>query len=253
MRIKLTSLSKTLAACALGLIAVNADAAVLRLDITGFVAKVDVASPNLPTILEDNITKGVQGDAVTGYMLIDTDKAYVTSIAPNIGTITYSNVPGPNPVPFIFAAGFSVAGMDFSTGDFATSVPANNIAIITDDSSASLPAADSYMATSNTYVGIFDWFNLHMKSDAVAGNAGLTDGLSLNQPLTGGLQGVVSYFSYRNSTDDIQLDIRYVPTALSISEVSAVPVPAAVWLFSSGLLGLIGSLRRNKGLKGSHL
>lgn len=33
---------------------------------------------------------------------------------------------------------------------------------------------------------------------------------------------------------------------LSIIKLSAVPVPAAVWLFSSGLIGLIGIARRNK-------
>lgn len=36
----------------------------------------------------------------------------------------------------------------------------------------------------------------------------------------------------------------YVGVAL-VREVSAVPVPAAVWLFGSGLLGLIGVARRN--------
>ena len=34
--------------------------------------------------------------------------------------------------------------------------------------------------------------------------------------------------------------------AVQSGDVSAVPVPAAVWLFSSGLLGLIGVARRNK-------
>jgi hypothetical protein len=34
------------------------------------------------------------------------------------------------------------------------------------------------------------------------------------------------------------------PIALSITEVAAVPVPAAVWLFGSALTGLIGVNRR---------
>ena len=32
-----------------------------------------------------------------------------------------------------------------------------------------------------------------------------------------------------------------------ILSVSAVPVPAAVWLFGSGLIGLIGFAKRKKG------
>jgi hypothetical protein len=33
-------------------------------------------------------------------------------------------------------------------------------------------------------------------------------------------------------------------TSLHVTSISAVPVPAAVWLFGSGLLGLIGVARR---------
>jgi hypothetical protein len=41
---------------------------------------------------------------------------------------------------------------------------------------------------------------------------------------------------------DVQLDVS------DGNEVSAVPVPAAVWLFGSGLLGFISYSRRNKRL-----
>ena len=34
---------------------------------------------------------------------------------------------------------------------------------------------------------------------------------------------------------------------VSVTSVSAVPVPAAVWLFGSGLIGLVGVARRNRG------
>jgi len=33
---------------------------------------------------------------------------------------------------------------------------------------------------------------------------------------------------------------------LTYGDVSAVPVPAAVWLFGSGLVGLVGIARRKK-------
>ena len=47
-------------------------------------------------------------------------------------------------------------------------------------------------------------------------------------------------------TDDIKITIRTGPSG-SGSEttyVQQIPVPAAVWLFGSGLLGLIGAARR---------
>jgi hypothetical protein len=36
------------------------------------------------------------------------------------------------------------------------------------------------------------------------------------------------------------------PASLTISEASPVPVPAAAWLFGSGLIGLVGVARRKK-------
>ncbi|HIB83546.1 MAG TPA: VPLPA-CTERM sorting domain-containing protein, partial [Chromatiaceae bacterium] len=42
-------------------------------------------------------------------------------------------------------------------------------------------------------------------------------------------------------------DFTYVPDLISINanvNVSDVPVPAAVWLFGSGLIGLVGMARR---------
>ena len=45
----------------------------------------------------------------------------------------------------------------------------------------------------------------------------------------------------------VQLDFTYVPDLISINAnvaVSDVPVPAAAWLFGSGLIGLVGMARR---------
>lgn len=41
-------------------------------------------------------------------------------------------------------------------------------------------------------------------------------------------------------------EVQFKPGGWSVTETSAVPVPAAVWLFGSGLLGLVGVARRKK-------
>ena len=41
-------------------------------------------------------------------------------------------------------------------------------------------------------------------------------------------------------------DRDYNDLVVRVSGASVVPVPAAVWLFGSGLLGLVGIARRNK-------
>jgi len=49
--------------------------------------------------------------------------------------------------------------------------------------------------------------------------------------------GANSYtVTFANGVNVVQVDVQVVP---------AVPVPAAVWLFSSGLLGLVGVIRRS--------
>lgn len=54
------------------------------------------------------------------------------------------------------------------------------------------------------------------------------------------LDGAISAQTFANAEWVIN------PTTGSVAYVSAVPVPAAVWLFASGLLGLVGVSRRRK-------
>lgn len=51
---------------------------------------------------------------------------------------------------------------------------------------------------------------------------------------------------YFRFSDGASLFVDPIYATLNISPVSAVPVPAAVWLFGSGLIGLAGIARRKK-------
>lgn len=70
----------------------------------------------------------------------------------------------------------------------------------------------------------------------------------------GDKNGVPFYSALLNMTDYISIDITKLPNVwrldkagnLTYAPVSAVPIPAAVWLFGSGLLGLAGIARRRK-------
>lgn len=69
----------------------------------------------------------------------------------------------------------------------------------------------------------------------------LTATYSLENIFTMDLTGTTFEFLNLNPTDTD--DYRFY---ISVMEVTAVPVPAAVWLFGSGLLGLAGIARRRK-------
>jgi len=58
---------------------------------------------------------------------------------------------------------------------------------------------------------------------------------------------VIENFAYVTTTDPY-----YSAgfTTVELISVSAVPLPAAIWLFASGLIGLIGVARRKQGIKG---
>jgi hypothetical protein len=74
-------------------------------------------------------------------------------------------------------------------------------------------------------------------------NGGLVDALSTANPLVfAAINPSVNQVIEILNTDATRLNYLFSPTD------AVVPVPAAVWLFGSGLLGLVGVARRRRGL-----
>ena len=115
---------------------------------------------------------------------------------------------------------------------------------------------DAYISTTEivsfdaTYTGLhtFDWslddlvyFGYSSLSNDVSFQLGTTvntGGPYVGSPFSFTLN---RYVAYLNSNEFSHTDEYMV-----IQEVSSIPVPAAVWLFGSGLLGLVGLVRRER-------
>lgn len=142
-------------------------------------------------------------------------------------TWTLDNVTLSGPAPFgqVFASG----SFDYDAiNDIYSNI---NITSVTSYSSFSNGDA-SFLDAGGTYLSAGAIFNLNF--DTALTNAGGTIGVSAEEVLL-----------YSISPPSSML-----PTVLTgsgfVTGTPAVPVPAAVWLFVSGLIGLIGIARRNK-------
>ena len=145
--------------------------------------------------------------------------------------------------------------------DYSGSVPGNPDA--SDISSITGVTVDLYYkndhpsAEEGPFASSYDTTYTNSPSDPEDALIGYTGGSSISCPecfllVKDGNQDPIWYIfdiGTWNGTDDIVLN-GFWPAQGAISHVSiygsAVPVPAAVWLFGSGLLGLIGIARRKK-------
>ena len=141
-------------------------------------------------------------------------------------TWTLDNVTLSGPAPFsqVFASG----SFDYdATIDVYSNI---NITSVTSYNSFSNGDA-SFLDASGAYLSAGAIFNLNF--DTALTNAGGTIGVSAEEVLL---------FSFTPPSG--------LPTVLTgsgfVTGTPAVPVPAAVWLFGSGLIGLIGVARRKK-------
>ena len=77
--------------------------------------------------------------------------------------------------------------------------------------------------------------------------SGYNNGIQVWKVSTG-LNGSYKYFGAQaGAIDELILDFgnHFLVDDIVLNEMSAVPVPAAAWLFGSGLIGLVGISRRN--------
>jgi len=240
-------MKKIIAFCAAGLITLSADAAILRLDFSGYVGKVS-GSSGVPTIRESDVVAGelIQGDTVSGSYLIDTSEALLISFTPSLGLAVYrtfeTNAASSTGPSLITASTFTVGGIAFSSGDITPAQTTSQF-FVTDD-----PSRDGYRVNyQRVFSFISDFYFLGLDPQALPGNTNLTNGFGLDQPLSGAFLGNSAFnvFNYASQSTGTSLLLTYVLTDAQITEVSAVPLPAAVWLFGSGLIGL-GALAHKK-------
>lgn len=132
-------------------------------------------------------------------------------------------------------------GFDFSEVEWTLSYDSSVISI----NEVFLAGQGSYQVTNNTLIieqqpfdlvpdGVFNIFEMILAIDVVAVGAGHTD-------LT-----LVSAIGTNNSQQLIDvLNVYGAPTSVTYN-VTAVPVPAALWLFGSALLALVSGSRSKK-------
>ncbi len=113
------------------------------------------------------------------------------------------------------------------------------------------------LGTEVSYSGPFSWTNSMTIIDS---DINVRLGLTLqNFHFLGGVNSISSFSAdlLPGQGSGFYLEITSEPNAIFLTgintpftidhiEISAIPVPAAVWLFSSGILGLTGIARRKK-------
>ncbi|MBT2971353.1 MAG: VPLPA-CTERM sorting domain-containing protein [Candidatus Thiodiazotropha sp. (ex Ctena orbiculata)] len=179
----------------------------------------------------DSITSIASGDIFNGSMVFNTSTAGTLSSFPAFDETTYSN---------------AIDSLNFTIGTFNFSGPNSSDSVLS-------PGETSHIKVRQDTSGF--------TSDSISHNAGFSGMLDGLAPDFVGLNLIMPFGSPLTTGDlldtppvsDLQFVIRFKNSNGDITaqmngsgSISAVPIPAAAWLFGTGLLGLIGFNARKK-------
>ena len=150
-------------------------------------------------------------------LLVTSSTAKAALITWTIDDITISQSQGPD--PFIIAVVSGSFDYD-ATADIYSNINVTSIATYNTFSNGDA----TYLDSTSTYLDFISVLNFNF--DTPLTDAGGIINASVDETLIRGL------------------DVNLLTGSGTITGIAAVPVPAAVWLFSSGLFGLIGVARR---------
>jgi hypothetical protein len=186
------------------------------------------SSPAAFTISDAAITSFLGTGSATDfvYAVMGVQGNNLTSTGDDFGTLVTRAGPGPGPQNF---SGFSslISGM---AGDFGNANADPNFSAV--DIATGLTSGGAFHANVTGTASSLNFFNIEGALDTDIAFAWTHFDLG-----TGAIvEETIGYWNINSSTGQIAFS----------TTPSAVPVPAAVWLFGSGLLGLVGVARRRK-------
>jgi len=149
-----------------------------------------------------------------------------------------------------WAANLNYLGFDdwrLASMSVATGVPTGTTTSVVDCSTA------TEQACRDSELGYMYYYNMGGNPGDIKTGDQTVDGVLLTKIVTGYWSGTAfdsinTWLTAFNNGHQFTMDKTFVSFgwAVRTGDVSAVPVPAAVWLFGSGLIGLVGMGRRKK-------
>ena len=136
------------------------------------------------------------------------------------------------------------ADIVFNASGLLSEVPSMAVGNTYDATTCALSGVCALPATDGMDAGAYNIgpVNIATSTYNVAGSTGYTT--TLNQLSLGTDDGIGGSPESNGPTSGFNPNFDI--TSVTVTNISAVPVPAAVWLFASGLLGLVGLARRRR-------